>query len=57
MKLRTSPIMYGEPASPKAWEIKIEKASAEERRVGITVYCKKDALFSSQETLIISAHQ
>ena len=34
----TSPTMYGDPASPNAWEIRIEKASAVERLVGMTTY-------------------
>ena len=37
----TCPIKYGLPASPNKCEIKICTASAAERLVGITTYCKE----------------
>ena len=36
--LLTEPMRYGLPASPSRWESTIWKASAVERRVGITTY-------------------
>ena len=37
----TTPMRYGLPASPNAWDMRIWNALAVDRRVGITIYCKK----------------
>lgn len=39
--LLTNPIRYGLPASPRRWDVKLCKATAVARRVGITTYCTK----------------
>lgn len=45
LRIHTKPIKYGLPASPNACEINIWKASAVERRVGKTTYCKREIVF------------
>jgi len=37
--LQTSPTRYGLPASPNAWDSRIWTASADDRRVGMIMYC------------------